>query len=91
MKPCSLLASAKASACPMAAKTAHAALASARNSQAKSRTAPTSPKALSDNELAAGYVLTCCASAGSDVVLESRQVTDESAYPIKKLTVASVR
>ena len=45
------------------------------------------PKALSDDELAAGYVLTCCASANSDVVLESRQVTDESAYPIKKLPV----
>lgn len=45
------------------------------------------PKALSDDELAAGYVLTCCASASSDVVLESRQVTDESAYPIKKLPV----
>lgn len=45
------------------------------------------PKALSDDELAAGYVLTCCASANNDVVLESRQVTDESAYPIKKLPV----
>lgn len=45
------------------------------------------PKALSDDELAAGYVLTCCASASSDVVLESRQVTHESAYPIKKLPV----
>lgn len=45
------------------------------------------PKALSEDELAAGYVLTCCASANSDVVLESRQVTDESAYPIKKLPV----
>lgn len=45
------------------------------------------PKALSDEELAAGYVLTCCASANSDVVLESRQVTDESAYLIKKLPV----
>ncbi len=45
------------------------------------------PKALSDDELAAGYVLTCCARASSDVVLESRQVTDESAYPIKKLPV----
>ena len=45
------------------------------------------PKALSDDELAAGYVLTCCASANSDVVLESRQVTHESAYPIKKLPV----
>ena len=45
------------------------------------------PKALSAEEEAAGLVLTCCAQPRSDVVLESRQVTDESAYPIKKLPV----
>ncbi len=44
-------------------------------------------KALSAEEETAGYVLTCCARPLSDVVLESRQVTDESAYPIKKLPV----
>ena len=44
-------------------------------------------KALSADEEAAGLVLTCCAQPLSDVVLESRQVTDESAYPIKKMPV----
>ena len=44
-------------------------------------------KALTPEEEAAGLVLTCCAQPQSDVVLESRQVTDESAYPIKKLPV----
>lgn len=42
-------------------------------------------KALSAEEEAAGYVLTCSATALTDVVLESRQVTDESAFPIKKM------
>jgi len=42
-------------------------------------------KALSAEEEAAGYVLTCCAVPQSDVVLESRQVTDESAFPVKKM------
>ncbi|MHA7598441.1 CDP-6-deoxy-delta-3,4-glucoseen reductase [Alicycliphilus sp. T452] len=44
-------------------------------------------KALSIEEEEAGYVLTCCAKPLTDVVLESRQVTDESAYPIRKLPV----
>ena len=44
-------------------------------------------KALSTEEEEAGFVLTCCAQPLTDVVLESRQVTDESAYPIKKLPV----
>ncbi|MGE4328792.1 CDP-6-deoxy-delta-3,4-glucoseen reductase [Diaphorobacter sp.] len=44
-------------------------------------------KALSTGEEEAGFVLTCCAQPLTDVVLESRQVTDESAYPIKKLPV----
>ena len=39
-------------------------------------------KALTADEEAAGLVLTCCAQPLTDVVLESRQVTDESAYPI---------
>lgn len=42
-------------------------------------------KALSAEEEAKGYILTCSATALSDVVLESRQVTDESAFPIKKM------
>ncbi|WP_353234517.1 CDP-6-deoxy-delta-3,4-glucoseen reductase [Diaphorobacter ruginosibacter] len=46
-----------------------------------------SDKALSETEEEAGYVLTCSARALTDVVLESRQVTDESAFPVKKLPV----
>lgn len=42
-------------------------------------------KALSDEEEAAGYILTCCGTALSDVVLESRQVTAEDAFPIQKM------
>ena len=42
-------------------------------------------KALSLDEAAQGFILTCCATALSDVVLESRNVTDESAFPIKKM------
>jgi CDP-4-dehydro-6-deoxyglucose reductase, E3 len=44
-------------------------------------------KALSADEAAAGFVLTCCGVAQSDVVLESRQVTEAGAYPIKKMPV----
>ncbi|GAA6119962.1 CDP-6-deoxy-delta-3,4-glucoseen reductase [Acidovorax sp. FG27] len=44
-------------------------------------------KALSPAEADAGFVLTCCAQPLTDVVLESRHVTDESAFPIKKLPV----
>jgi CDP-4-dehydro-6-deoxyglucose reductase len=46
---------------------------------------PHQAKALTPDEEAAGMVLTCCAMPLSDVVLESRQVTDESAFPIKKM------
>ncbi len=42
-------------------------------------------KALSVEEAAQGFILTCCATALTDVVLESRNVTDESAFPIKKM------
>lgn len=42
-------------------------------------------KALSEEEEAAGFVLTCCGVAQTDVVLESRQVTDESAFPVRKM------
>ena len=44
-------------------------------------------KALSPEEADQGFILSCCAVAHSDVVIESRQVTDESAYPIKKMPV----
>lgn len=42
-------------------------------------------KALSPEEEAGGFILTCCGIAHSDVVIESRQVTDESAFPVKKM------
>jgi CDP-4-dehydro-6-deoxyglucose reductase, E3 len=44
-------------------------------------------KALSPEEEASGWVLTCCASPLSDVVLESRQVTEAGAIPVKKMPV----
>ena len=44
-------------------------------------------KALSAEEEASGFILTCCGVAQTDVVLESRQVTDESAFPIRKMPV----
>jgi len=46
-----------------------------------------SDKALSAQELADGFVLTCRAKAQSNVVLESRQVTNTNAFPVKKLPV----
>lgn len=48
---------------------------------------PHQSKALSAEEEAAGLILTCCATAHSDVVIESRQVTEAGAFPIKKLPV----
>ena len=48
---------------------------------------PHQSKALSADEEAAGFVLTCCGVATSDVVLESRQVTELGAFPIKKMPV----
>jgi CDP-4-dehydro-6-deoxyglucose reductase len=42
-------------------------------------------KALSVEEEASGLVLTCCATPQSDLVLESRQVTEIGAMPIKKM------
>src|SRR5690242_7504764 len=38
-------------------------------------------KALSPEEEAAGYILTCVGVPQTDLVLESKQVTDESAFP----------
>jgi CDP-4-dehydro-6-deoxyglucose reductase, E3 len=48
---------------------------------------PHQSKALSADEEAAGFVLTCCGVPQSDVVLESRQVTEAGAFPIKKMPV----
>lgn len=48
---------------------------------------PHQAKALSPEEEAAGLVLTCCATAHSDVVLESRQVTEEGAFAVRKMPV----
>ena len=44
-------------------------------------------KALNDEEEAAGLVLTCSAIPQTDLVLESRQVTDEGAFPVRKMPV----
>jgi len=44
-------------------------------------------KALTPQEQADGFILTCCGVAHSDVVIESRQVTDESAFPVRKMPV----
>lgn len=46
---------------------------------------PYQEKALSADEAAEGYILTCRAVPQSDVVLESKQVTEEGALPIKKM------
>jgi CDP-4-dehydro-6-deoxyglucose reductase len=48
---------------------------------------PHQSKALSPEEAEQGFILTCCGVAHSDVVIESRQVTDESAFPVKKMPV----
>ncbi|RFO96776.1 CDP-6-deoxy-delta-3,4-glucoseen reductase [Rhodoferax lacus] len=44
-------------------------------------------KALTAEEAAAGLILTCCAVPQSDLLLESRQVTEAGALPIKKMPV----
>ena len=46
---------------------------------------PHQSKALSAEEEANGFILTCCGVPQSDVVLESRQVTEAGAMPIKKM------
>jgi len=49
------------------------------------RMTPHQSKALPVEDEAQGYVLTCCAHATGDVVLESHQVTHAGAFPIKKM------
>lgn len=44
-------------------------------------------KALTQAEREQGYILTCCATAHSDVILESKQVVAEGALPVKKMPV----
>ena len=51
---------------------------------------PHQAKALSDEDKAQGLILTCCATAQSDVVLESRQVTAEGGLPVKKMPLRVV-
>lgn len=46
---------------------------------------PHQTKALSPEEEAKGLILTCCAVPQTDLLLESRQVTDESAFPVRKM------
>ncbi len=46
---------------------------------------PRQQKALSTQEEAAGFVLTCCGFPQTDVVLESRQVALAGAFPIRKM------
>lgn len=42
-------------------------------------------KALSVEEEAGGFILTCCGVPESDMVIESKQVTDESGFPVRKM------
>lgn len=48
-------------------------------------------QALSADEEAAGWVLTCCAQARSDVVLESKQVGAADAFPVVKMPTRVAR
>lgn len=52
---------------------------------------PHQSKALSAEEEAQGFVLTCCAVAHSDVTLESRQITDQRAHPVRKMPARVIK
>jgi CDP-4-dehydro-6-deoxyglucose reductase, E3 len=47
-------------------------------------------KALSDDEKNRDFILTCSATAQSDLVLESNKVTNESSFPVKKMPMRVV-
>jgi CDP-4-dehydro-6-deoxyglucose reductase len=47
-------------------------------------------KALSDDEKTQDFILTCSATAQSDLVLESHKVTNESSLPVKKMPMRVV-
>ena len=44
-------------------------------------------KALSADEEAAGFTLTCCAAAQTDVVIEARTVPGAGEFPVRKMPV----
>ncbi len=46
---------------------------------------PHQSKALSDEDQSNGWILTCCAIAQSDVVIESKQVSEDASLQVKKL------
>lgn len=48
---------------------------------------PHQSKALTEQEEADGWILTCCATAQTDVVLESRQVAAAGLFPVRKMPV----
>ncbi|MEN9397404.1 MAG: hypothetical protein RLZ81_1934, partial [Pseudomonadota bacterium] len=52
---------------------------------------PHQAKALSQAEEADGFILTCCGVAQSNLVLESRQVTELGALPIKRMPTRVMR
>jgi len=52
---------------------------------------PHQAKALSEAEEADGFILTCCGVAQANLVLESRQVTESGALPIKRMPTRVMR
>ncbi|MDP2369687.1 CDP-6-deoxy-delta-3,4-glucoseen reductase [Rhodoferax sp.] len=52
---------------------------------------PHQDKALSQAEEASGFILTCCGVAQTDLMLESRQVTQLGALPIKRMPTRVMR
>ncbi|MDH5859003.1 CDP-6-deoxy-delta-3,4-glucoseen reductase [Lampropedia aestuarii] len=55
--------------------------------QGQTEMLPYASKALTAEELAEGYILTCRAKALGPVVIESRQVTSADSFPIRKMPV----
>lgn len=52
---------------------------------------PHQSKALSEAEAANGFILTCCGVPQTDLILESRQVTELGALPIKRMPTRVMR